>query len=87
MGGEREIGPRRERRIDVDEVDLPGELPQQRPHHQQVVTPDELVAPARLEGVALLALVGFKQRERLALLGLARGAALVDGLDDLEGNP
>ena len=58
---------------------------QQRPHHQQVVAPDELIPPARPEGVALIALVGVEERHRLALLRLARGAALIDGLDDLEG--
>ena len=32
-------------RIDVDKVDLTRELFQQRPHYEQVVTPDELVPP------------------------------------------
>ena len=34
---------------------------QQRPHHQQVVAPDELIPPARPEGVALIALVGVEK--------------------------
>src|SRR5438128_1089365 len=75
-----------ERQFDVDEFDLPRELLQERPHHQQVVAPDKLVPPARLEGVALLALVDVKEPAlHAALLRLARGATLVDGLDDLEG--
>src|SRR4029450_11058378 len=68
------------------EVDLSRELLQQRPHHQQVITPDELVPPARLKRVTLLTFVDVKECSlETAFLRLAPDATLVDGLDDLEG--
>jgi hypothetical protein len=64
---------------------------QQRPHHVQVIAPDELVAPA-VAGVGFLLLVGPPVVEEggyvagAFLLALfAGGAGLVDPLDDLEG--
>src|SRR5439155_4456432 len=71
----RKIRPRRERRVDVDEINLPGELLQQRSHHQQVVAPDKFVPPAVVAGIILLAFP----------LCLTCSAALVDGRKHLEG--
>ena len=81
----RKICPCSKRRIDIDQIDLPGELLQKRTHHQQVIAPDELVPPSIFKGVTLATLVNVKQRcLHAALLRFARGTTLVDGLDDLE---
>src|SRR5438067_1817236 len=56
-GCKRKIGPSGEWWIDVDQVNFPRELLQKRPHHEQIVAPDELVLPPRFQGVALVALV------------------------------
>ena len=44
-GGEGEVGAGVERRVDVDEVDLAGELGEQRRQDVLLVAPDEAVAP------------------------------------------
>ena len=46
---------------------VPEALPQERVHDQQVITSDELVCPARVEGVVFLAFPDVEQR-RVGLL-------------------
>src|SRR5437764_1216463 len=83
---EGEIGSCQKWRVDVDEIDFPCELLQQGPHHEEVVAPDELVFPSRLEGVTLFALVNIKECSfEPVLLHLTCRAAFLHGLDDLKG--
>jgi hypothetical protein len=57
LSREGEVRSSGKRRIDVNEVDLPRELLQQRPHNQQVVAPDQLIPPSVLEGIALFPVI------------------------------
>ncbi len=72
-GGEGEVSASVEGRVDVNEVDLAGELGQQAGQDVFLVAPDEAVA----SGLLLL------QRLEQALLAIL--GRLVDGLDGLEG--
>jgi len=72
-----EIASSRKRRVDINQIHLSGELLQQRAHDEQVVAPDQLVAPTIGEGVAFLAGVEVKERGGGDVLGLAGGAAFV----------
>jgi hypothetical protein len=71
-GAEGEVGAGVEGRVDVDEVDLAGELGQQRRQDVLLVALDEAVAPGLL-------LSGVLEQAALALLG-----GFVDRLDGLE---
>jgi len=65
--------------VNIDQVNLATKLLQQGRHHQLVIAPDQHVAPV----VAVGALVGGRFVEgqaKLAGLGLARIARLVNGL-------
>ncbi len=73
-GGEGEIRAGVERRVDVNQVHLAGELRQERGQHVFLVAPDEPVAPRRLFRDA-----SREQRQRLAIR-----RALVHRLDGLE---
>src|ERR1035441_2546768 len=72
-GSKREIRPRIKRRINVDQIDLAGELGEERGKDVLLVAPDEAVAPLRI-------MAGRRQLQRaLPLLH-----ALIDGLDGLK---
>jgi hypothetical protein len=71
-GGKREIRPRVKRRVNVNQVDLPGELRQQRRQHVFLVAPHEPVPPR---------LFLVRQLEQVALAVLRR---FVDRLDSLK---
>jgi hypothetical protein len=71
---EGKIRTRRKRRVDVDQIDLAGELGQQRGQDILLIAPDQTVAP--IGGAA-------DAEEIEGALAILR--ALVDGLDGLEG--
>src|SRR5438270_13367010 len=73
-GSEREIRARIKRRINVDQINLAGELGQERGQDVLLVAPDEAVAPLRV-------VAGRRKLQR----ALAFLRALVDGLDGLKG--
>ena len=81
---EGEVGTCSEGRVNIDEIDLPGELVQQTRHHQLVVAPDELVAPAVLERLGGVALPEVEECQAARSGRFTRRPALVDSLDDLE---
>ena len=86
MGCKRKIRPCCKWRIDIDQINLPCEFLKERSHHQEVVSPDELVSPTFLKGLPFLSVPKIKKGHLLSLLfGLPRGPALVDGLNYLKG--